>query len=242
MNNSAKYMRPGGRVSLTVALDNDIAVLTVADNGIGIPHAMLEKVFDMFAQVDRTLEKATGGLGIGLSLAKGLVEMHGGSIEARSEGEGRGCEFVVRLPVILSAAEHLTSRHADEPVQVLSRLRILVADDNADSAQSLGQLLDLMGNDVRTANDGLQALELAATFRPDVILLDIGMPRLNGYDTCRRIRQLSWGESIVLIALTGWGKEEDKRRSQEAGFNHHLVKPVELSALEKLLAELSPRD
>lgn len=241
LSNSAKYMHPGGQVRLTVGRESGNAVVTVADNGIGIPHAMLDKVFEMFTQVDRALEKTTGGLGIGLSLSKGLVEMHGGTIAARSDGEGQGSEFVVRLPLVLSAVEDADAPEGGESPSRHNPLRILVADDNVDSAESMAQLLTLMGDQVITASDGSQAVDLAETFRPDVILLDIGMPKLNGYDACRRIRQQPWATNAVLVALTGWGTEEDIRRSREAGFDHHLVKPVAYPLLEKLLTGLTPR-
>jgi CheY-like chemotaxis protein len=235
LNNAAKYTHRGGHVRLAVRRQDDMAVLVVADDGIGIPPRMLGKVFEMFTQVDRALEKTTGGLGIGLSLVKGLVEMHGGTIEARSEGEGRGSEFIVRLPMTSSSPRKIESPVISASVAASGRRRILVSDDNFDSAESLGHLLQLIGNDVRTANDGLQALDVAETFRPDVILLDIGMPKLNGYEACRRIREQPWGKNVVLVAMTGWGQDEDRRRSQRAGFDHHLVKPVDPAALEKLL-------
>ena len=235
LNNSAKYMHRGGHVRLTVGLKDGMAVVSVADDGIGIPPTMLDKVFEMFIQVDRTLEKTTGGLGIGLSLVKGLVEMHGGTIEARSDGEGRGSEFVMRLPVSRAAPE-IESPKTGEVICSSSSRRILVADDNQDSAEMLGIVLEMLGNSVNTANDGLKALEMAETFRPEVILLDIGMPKLNGYQTCRRIREKPWGKNALLIALTGWGQDEDKRQAQEAGFDHHMVKPVDPDALIKLLS------
>ncbi len=237
LTNSAKYTHQGGRVRLAVRRENGTAVLTVADNGIGIPPDMLGRIFEMFTQVDRALEKTTGGLGIGLSLVKGLVEMHGGTIEASSEGEGTGSEFTVRLPMVSSPVQNGGPPAIDQPVASSSR-RILVTDDNVDSAESLAMLLELLGNDVSTANDGLQALEVAERFLPHVILLDIGMPKLNGYEACRRIREQPWGKNAVLIAMTGWGQDEDKRRSQEAGFDHHLVKPVDPGALVKLLRSL----
>jgi signal transduction histidine kinase/ActR/RegA family two-component response regulator len=236
LNNSAKYTHRGGRIALTVRREGMTAVVSVKDDGIGIPPAMLDKVFLMFTQVDRTWEKATDGLGIGLSLVKGLVEMHGGTVEARSEGEGRGSEFIVRLPVLPSAVQKVELPVVDEPATSSKRHRILVADDNVDSAASLAKLLELLGHEVSTANDGLQAVGVAETFRPNVILLDIGMPKLNGYEACLRIRQQPWGRNALLVALTGWGQDEDKRRSQEAGFDVHLVKPVDPGALEKLLS------
>ena len=235
LNNSAKYTHRGGHVRLAVRRDGGQVEVAVADDGIGIPPAMLGRVFEMFTQVDRTLEKTTGGLGIGLSLVKGLVEMHGGTIAARSEGKGRGSEFVVRLPVAVADADNTVSSGAGEAVPSGTR-RILVVDDNVDSADSLGQLLELLGNEVRTAHDGEAGVRAAGEFRPAVVLMDIGMPRLNGYEAARRIREQSWGEGMVLVALTGWGQDDDRRKTAEAGFDSHMVKPVEAAALMKFLA------
>ena len=238
LNNAAKFTERGGRVQLAVQLMGADVVVSITDNGIGIQTHMLPRVFEMFTQVDGNLERSQGGLGIGLSIAQRLVQMHGGSILARSDGPNRGSEFVVRLPVALSL---VGNTHVDEvnPVRPTARLRILVADDNVDSAESLAMLLTLEGNKTQTAHDGLQALDGAAAFRPDVILLDIGMPKLNGYEVCRLIRQQAWSKNMVVIALTGWGQEEDKRRSQEAGVDFHLVKPVDYAALKKLLARVT---
>lgn len=235
LNNAAKFTERGGRVRLAVHLEGAEAVVSVTDNGVGIPTHMLPQVFEMFTQVDGNLERSQGGLGIGLSIAQRLVQMHGGSVEARSDGPGRGSEFVVRLPLALSLVGN-TPAHEANPVRPTARLRILVADDNLDSAESLAMLLTLEGNETQTAHDGLEALDVAATFKPDVMLLDIGMPKLNGYEVCRRIRQQTWGKSVVVIALTGWGQDEDKRRSLEAGVDFHLVKPVDHAALNKLLS------
>ncbi|MFT3880608.1 MAG: ATP-binding protein [Gemmatales bacterium] len=236
LNNAAKYTNPGGQILLNVELQSDQAAIRVRDTGVGIPAPMLPKVFDLFTQVDRSLEKAQGGLGIGLTLVKRLVEMHGGTVEAHSEGQGRGSEFIVRVPVVESAElAKVEVKHTHLP----GRFRILVTDDNVDSAESLSELLLIMGNDVRTAHDGRQALEVGELFRPDIVFLDIGMPKMNGYEACRRIREQSWGRNIVLIALTGWGQDEDKKKSQDAGFNHHLVKPVDPSDLSKLLTEVA---
>ncbi len=236
LNNAAKYTERGGRVRLSVVRQGGEAVVSVRDNGLGIPAHMLPNVFDMFTQVDRNLERSQGGLGIGLSIVKRLVEMHGGSVDVKSDGHSMGSEFIVHLPVVLSVV-HSQNDHG-EPTQPSSRCRILVADDNRDAAMSLAMMLNLMGNDAKTAHDGLEALDVAAAFRPELILLDIGMPRLNGYDTARQIREQPWGKSIVLVALTGWGQEEDRRKSQDAGFDFHMVKPIEPAALEKLLTGL----
>jgi len=195
---------------------------------------MLAHVFEMFTEVDRHLERSQGGLGVGLSIVQRLVQMHGGSVEARSDGHGRGSEFVVRLPVALSSVGDERSSQAD-PAYPTARRRILVVDDNVDAAESLAMMLTMTGNETLTAHDGLEALDVAAAFRPDVMLLDIGMPKLNGYEVCRRLRKESWGKDMVVIALTGWGQEEDKRRSLEARIDAHLVKPVLPGALEELL-------
>lgn len=235
LNNSAKYTKRGGHIWLTADREGSDAVISVRDNGIGIPADMLPRIFEMFTQVDRSLERSQGGLGIGLTLVRRLVDLHDGTIEARSDGLDQGSEFVVRLPVLQPPLE--TPPTSDGPrAASLSGSRILVVDDNKDSADTLGMLLRLKGNEIRTANDGLEAVQVAETFHPELVLLDIGLPKLNGYDVARRIRQQPWGRDMILVALTGWGQDEDRRRSQEAGFNFHVVKPVELSALESLLA------
>jgi CheY-like chemotaxis protein len=240
LTNAAKYSERGGHIRLTAGWQDGEAVLSVKDTGVGIPPDMLPRVFEMFTQVDRSLEKAQGGLGIGLAIVKRLVEMHGGSVEARSEGQGLGSEFLIRLPVVLSLVHEQDQGGGGDPQQArpMGRLRVLVVDDNVDVADSLARLLRLMGSEVHTAHDGLEGVEAAAAYRPDLILLDIGMPRLNGYDACRRIRAQPWGKGILIVAVTGWGQDEDKRHSQEAGFDRHLVKPVRPVVLEKLLAEL----
>jgi len=189
----------------------------------------------MFTQVDRSMERSQGGLGIGLTLVRRLVDLHDGTIEARSNGSDQGSEFIVRLPLIQQPIELPSKTDGPRPA-VLSGSRILVVDDNKDSADSLGMLLRLKGNEIRTTYDGLKAVEVAEEFHPELVLLDIGLPKLNGYDVARRIRQQKWGRDMILVALTGWGQDEDRRRSQEAGFNFHIVKPVELSALEELLS------
>ncbi|MGH7827324.1 MAG: PAS domain S-box protein [Candidatus Binatia bacterium] len=237
LNNAAKYTENDGHIWLTVDSRGSEVVVSVKDNGVGIPAHMLSRVFEMFAQVDGSPERTQSGLGIGLNIAERLVKMHGGAIEARSNGPGTGSEFIVRLPVFVSPVAEL-ERPSVNGGQVGSSLRrrILVADDNVDSASSMAMMLEIMGNEVRTARDGLEALEVAEVFRPEVILLDIGMPGINGYEACRRIREQPWGRDVVVVALTGWGLDGDKRRAREAGFDDHLVKPADPAKLEKLLA------
>ena len=235
LNNAAKYTNDGGHIRVRLLRDGAAALVSVQDDGIGIPPQMLPRVFDMFTQVDRSLEKAQGGLGIGLSISRQLIEMHGGTIEARSEGPGKGSEFRVRVPLSHARPDAEAVRDA-APLHITTGLRILVADDNIDAAQTLAMMLTLNGNDVRTARDGIEAIAVAKSFLPQVILLDIGMPRLNGYDACRQIRRVDALAKCLIVATTGWGQDEDMCRSREAGFDHHLVKPVEASALEALLA------
>lgn len=234
LNNAAKYTPNGGTIRLTVSSQEREAYVSVRDNGIGIAAHMLPKVFEMFTQAERSSDMTQGGLGIGLSIAKQLAEMHGGAIEAYSDGHGTGSEFIVRLP-LACASETPAQRDEKRVVAVSGGLRILIADDNVDAAASLAMMLKISGHDVRTACDGLEAVDVAEAFDPEVVLLDIGMPKLSGYDACRRIRQLPGMHGRVIAALTGWGQAEDKRRSQEAGFDHHLVKPVEAEAIERII-------
>lgn len=237
LNNSAKYTQSGGLIRLKVGRGRGMVEVAVKDNGIGIPADMLDKVFEMFTQVDRTLEKTTGGLGIGLSLVKGLLEMHSGTIEVSSEGDGKGSEFMIRLPIVMDTdvESHRTTESAIEVVPSALR-RILVVDDNVDAAESLKELLEMLGNEVRTAHDGEAGVAVAEQFRPHMMLMDIGMPKLNGYEAARRIRQHSWGQTMLLVALTGWGQEEERKKSADVGFDHHLVKPVILDTLTKLMS------
>ena len=235
LNNAAKYSDRNGHIQLNVERQGSDAVVTVKDTGIGISADQLPRLFDMFMQVDRTLEKSQGGLGIGLTLVKRLVEMHGGGVEARSKGPGKGSEFVVRLPALIDTSQPQPPGAEDVPAASKSSLRILVVDDNRDGADSLSEMLNLMGSDTRTAYDGQQGVAVAGEYRPDVILFDIGMPNLNGYEACRLIRQQPWGKGTVLIAVTGWGQDKDRQRTREAGFDHHLVKPVDPQALIKML-------
>ena len=238
LNNAAKYSDRGGHIKLTVERQGSEAVVTVTDTGIGIAADQLPSIFEMFTQVDRSLERSQGGLGIGLTLVRRLAELHGGNVEAKSGGPGKGSEFVVRLPLLIDASPPQSSSAEDAPTATTSSLRILIVDDNRDGADSLSEMLKIIGNDTRKAYDGEQAVNMAGEYRPDVILLDIGLPKLNGYEACRLIRQQPWGKGIVLIALTGWGQAEDRRRSTEAGFDHHMVKPVDPQALMEIFATL----
>ena len=238
LDNAAKYTDPGGRVTVSAEREDDAAVIRVTDNGVGIAPDVLPEVFDMFTQAALTLERAQGGLGVGLSLVERLVRLHGGTVSAHSEGPGTGSEFTVRLPLAVKAHDRVPHPAAEEgqKPKAPTRCRVLIVDDNEDSAASLGMLLRMIGHEVRMAHDGLEALSAAATFQPHVAILDIGLPKLNGYEVAKRIREQPWGRDMVLVALTGWGQDEHRRRSEESGFNHHLTKPVELDVLEELLA------
>jgi CheY-like chemotaxis protein len=236
LTNAAKYTDRGGHICLRAERCGGEVAVSVRDSGIGIAAEHLPRVFEMFAQAAPALERSQGGLGIGLSLVKGLVEMHGGRVEARSEGTGKGSEFVVRLPISCGPPAPESPHPGGEGTTPRPARRILVADDNRDAADSLAMMLRLYGHEVHAVHDGQEAVEAAEWFRPDVALLDIGMPKLNGYDACRRIRAQPWGQGILLVATTGWGQEEDKRRAMEVGFDRHLTKPVAHADLEKLLA------
>lgn len=235
LNNAAKYTERGGRIELIVRRLGAEVLVSVKDNGIGIPAPMLSRIFDIFAQVDQASDRTQGGLGIGLAIVKKLVEMHRGTVEVKSEGSNKGSEFVVRLPAV-TAAQPMPA--AAQPSRPVACHRVLVVDDNQDAARSLATMLKFIGNEVATAHDGLEAIEIVPDFAPDLILLDIEMPRLNGYETAKRLREQPWGQRVTLVALTGWTQDEDRRQSRDAGFDFHLVKPIELAALEKLLAEL----
>jgi PAS domain S-box-containing protein len=239
LSNAAKYTEEGGCIWLTAERHGSDVIVSVKDSGIGITAEMLPRIFEIFSQAKPALVRSQGGLGIGLSLVKGLVDLHGGSVEARSNGPGQGSEFVVRLPVAVEPPVPVPSQPSEDDGQPVTKCRILIVDDNRDSADSLAMLLEIFGNEVGTAYDGEEAVEAAGALRPEVVLLDIGMPKLNGYDACRRIRQQPWGQEMFLIALTGWGQDEDRRRTEEAGFNFHIVKPVDPAALMKLLASRS---
>jgi PAS domain S-box-containing protein len=233
LNNACKYTNAGGRISVAVRRDAAEAVVSVADTGTGIPPDQLDAIFDMFTQVARTSDRVPGGMGIGLALVKRLVQMHGGSITATSAGHGRGSEFVVRLP--LAAAPQVEAVVPAAAAPTAQKLRVLVVDDNADAAFSLAMLLQIAGHETYTAHDGTAAVQAAEEHRPDIALLDIGLPHLNGHDVCRHIRAQPWGDEMLLIALTGWGQDEDRRKSHDAGFDGHLVKPVDYQNLATLL-------
>jgi CheY-like chemotaxis protein len=238
LTNAAKYTDSPGRISLAASIENGDLRIAVKDDGIGLSPAALADVFTMFSQVQDSRARAEGGLGIGLALVKGLVELHAGTVAVRSEGAGRGSEFVVtlpcRIPETTQPAEHAPPRAASHAT---IRRKILVADDNQDAANTLALLLRLAGHDVRTAHGGCAALTLANEFEPEFALLDIGMPDLDGYEVARQLRLTDAGRNVRLIALTGWGQDEDKRRARDAGFDHHLTKPVDPHWLDALLAQ-----
>ena len=239
LTNAAKYSPRGGRIALVATRQGGTVEISVKDDGIGIPREMLGRIFEIFTQVDRSLERSRGGLGVGLALVDKIVAMHGGTVEARSDGVGRGSEFVVRLPVLETiTVPVLAPKESGISVNGVKQ-RILVAEDGRDAADSFGTLLSILGYEVRIAYDGQEAIEAAEAFRPGVVIMDIGMPKLNGYDAARHIRAQPWGKDIFLVALTGWGQSEDRRRSREAGFDRHFTKPVDPAALESLLESLS---
>ncbi len=238
LNNSAKYSEPGQPISIAFEPDGDHAVIRVRDAGIGIEPDMLPRVFEMFMQADRLGARGGSGLGIGLSLVKRIVELHHGTVTAHSAGVGQGSEFVVRIPSIDAMRIGSAGQGDQSAGAPMSRRKILVVDDNEDAAESLAALLAISGHETRLAHDGPGAVKEAERFLPDVVFLDIGMPMLDGHETARLIRQQPWGQRMVLVALTGWGQSEDRRRSKEAGFNHHLVKPADPAVLEKLLLAL----
>lgn len=235
LNNACKFTEKAGHIRLFAELDGTHVVTKVTDSGIGIPPEHLSHIFDMFSQAHSTLEQHQTGLGIGLSLARGLVAMHGGDIEVNSDGPGKGSEFTVRLPILLETpASQTLPVKPSRPEPTVPR-RVLIVDDDRTIVLSLAMILRLKGNEVETAYDGLEAIEMAEHFHPDVVLLDIGMPKLDGYATCRRIREQSWGKDLAVIALSGWSDDEHRQKSREAGFNEHLIKPVSASTLLNLI-------
>ena len=237
LNNAAKYGgAPGGEVVLLAERAGDDVIVCVKDQGIGIPAEALPRIFEMFMQVERSLERTQGGLGIGLTLVRTLVELHGGTVQARSDGPGKGSEFAVRLPALAVRAAG-SPLPADAPATLAcgSSLTIVIADDNVDAAASLATLLEFGGHTVKVVHDGSSALAAASALHPDIVLLDIGMPLMNGYEVCRALRRQPWAVQTPIVALTGWGQEEDQRRASEAGFSHHLTKPVDLAQLDQVL-------
>jgi PAS domain S-box-containing protein len=240
LNNAAKYTPSGGLISVRVAREDRNALIVFSDSGIGIPPEMLTRIFDLFTQISRS-DGSNDGLGIGLTLARQLIELHDGTITAHSNGTGQGSEFTVRIPIHEATTVSASSSSVHEPVgdaRLLQR-RVLVVDDNRDAADSLAMLLELWGCDVRRAYEGLHAIETAERFLPQAILLDIGMPHMDGHEICRRIRRESWGKAINIIALTGWGQDADRRRTKETGFDAHLVKPIHTDSAAELLTILT---
>ena len=240
INNACKYTDRGGRIDIRAEVDDGALTLSVRDTGVGIPADVLPSIFDMFTQADRTLERSQGGLGIGLTLVKQLVELHDGTVEARSEGVGKGSEFLVHLPI---HAEPVRTRTPAMAMPGLSgtRRRVLVVDDNRDSADSLALLLRLQGHEAEVAYDGMAGVEAVARFGPDLVLLDLGLPGLNGLDACRRMRAAPGAAQLRIVALSGWGRDDDRSRTREAGFDAHLVKPVDQDTLTRFIESLPSR-
>jgi CheY-like chemotaxis protein len=238
LNNAAKYTPPGGRIVVRAWEERGCAMVSVLDTGIGIPPDELPGVFEPFAQIDRHASRAQGGLGIGLTLVKQLVELHGGGVRAHSPGEGRGSEFLIRLPLAGESPADRAPGQTASPNVALRARRVLVVDDNRDAADSLAGLLQLLGADARATYNGPDALAAIALEKPSAVLLDIGMPGMNGHEVARQIRRQPALGDVALIALTGWGQEQDRRRTRDAGFDFHLVKPPDLDALQTLLASL----
>jgi signal transduction histidine kinase len=236
LHNAAKFMDPGGRIRLSVRREGQYALISIADTGIGIAPDLLPKIFELFTQVHAKSERAQGGLGIGLALVRRLTEMHGGTVTAHSDGAGRGSTFSVRLPVMVAQIAGLVHPKRDTgTIPRVASQRILVADDNRDAAEALSLQLQLAGHDVRTAHDGIEALTVAKTFDPDIVLLDIGMPKMDGYEVARQLRLQPGSRRVTLIALTGWGQQQDRDRTADAGFDAHLVKPVAEAQLFRAL-------
>src|SRR5882672_6126481 len=236
LNNAAKYMEPGGEITIEASREDGEAVVSVVDCGIGIPPELLERIFDLFTQADQSMERSHSGLGVGLTIAKRLVEMHDGTVIARSAGADRGSELVVRLP-ICADQELAPEPAADAEPEAVPR-RVLVIDDNESVLKSLCLLLKALGHEVRGANNGHAGVALGAEFRPEAVLLDLAMPQVSGFETARLLREQPWGRDVVLVALSGWGQEEHRQRTKQAGFDHHFVKPIDGRQLQALLADL----
>ena len=241
LHNASKFTDPGGRIHLKVSREGSHVAISVADTGIGIAPNLIPTVFELFTQVHAKSERAQGGLGIGLALVRRLTEMHGGTVTARSDGPGSGTEFTVRIPTLTAQRVVTTDDAGSDHRPVMQPCRILVADDNHDAAESLTLQLQLAGHEVKMVHDGLEALDVAKAFEPHIVLLDLGMPRLDGYETARRMRLHSWGKRATLIAVTGWGQQQDRQRTSQAGFDVHLVKPVSEAQLFRALASADQR-
>jgi signal transduction histidine kinase/ActR/RegA family two-component response regulator len=239
LQNASKFMDPGGRIQLKARREGSEVAVSVSDTGIGIPSEFIPRVFELFTQGDSKSEHAQSGLGIGLALVRRLTEMHGGTVTAHSDGPGRGAEFTVRIPALTAEKVAIGEASAAKTITVVEPRRILVADDNRDAAESLALQLELAGHLVRTVHDGVEALSVAETFLPEIVLLDLGMPKMDGYETARRMRLSPWGKGAALIALTGWGQGQDRQRTAEVGFDVHLVKPVAEAELFQVLATAS---
>jgi CheY-like chemotaxis protein/anti-sigma regulatory factor (Ser/Thr protein kinase) len=235
LNNAAKYTPEGGRIEVTVAQEDGGALLKVKDNGLGISDTLLPKMFDLFTQGERSLARSEGGLGIGLTLVRRIVEMHNGTVEARSAGLNMGSEFIVRLPLARWKTAGTRGTSGDYPT-LTGVCRVLVVDDNDDSAQTMAMMLELEGHRAKVAHDGPAALEVAREFKPHVVLLDIGLPEMDGFDVARRMRDTPGLADAMLVAMTGYGQDEDRRRTSQAGFAHHLVKPIDPEALKRVIA------
>jgi CheY-like chemotaxis protein len=235
LNNAAKYTDDKGMIVVSASNLNEEAIIAIQDNGIGIPHNQLSEIFGLFSQVDSSLERSQGGLGIGLTLVRNLVDMHGGTIEAHSEGPSTGSTFIIRLPMI--TAELVTPvKLTEQKKEGAIPLRVLIVDDNEASAKTLGWMAEFSGHDVQLAHNGPDAIKLAQSYKPHVVMLDIGLPGMNGYDVCRKMREDPLLKNAVFIAQTGWSQSEHRKMSEEAGFSHHLVKPVDMDVLLDLLA------
>ena len=227
LHNAAKFTNSGGHIHLSVVREGSYGVIRVKDTGIGIQKELIPRAFELFTQVHAKSECSQGGLGIGLALVRRLAEMHGGNVTAQSDGPGQGTEFVIRLPIAAKPAMRVETQSTDAPAMpTVAPRRILVADDNRDAAESLGLQLQLAGHEVRTAQDGAEALKVGNAFKPEIVLLDLGMPKMDGYETARQMRRRSWGKRAAIVALTGWGQQQDRERTTAAGFDAHLVKPV----------------
>lgn len=241
LDNAAKYTPRGGSIWLAAERQGADVVVSIKDSGLGIPADMIDGIFQMFTRIERAGEKTNAGLGIGLALVKSIVEMHGGRVEAKSDGPGRGAEFRVRLPLVRAATASEQLPNGASSATERSPRRVLIVDDNEAAADLLSMVVGKLGNEVRVAYDGQQAIEAAVRFQPDVVLMDLGMPKLDGYGAARHIREQPWGQEMLLVALSGWGQDGHKKRSKEAGFDHHLVKPADPVQLQRLLDGAEPR-